>query len=176
MSFRSRPAGDARVIERVRRDIEALDPAIAATPCAEFVRSLKQMQVARAMSWVASAIAALIGAVGVLNTMAMSVLERRPEIGAFRAMGWRKRQVVQLIVTEALLLAAAGAVLGTALGLSILSGLAHLRATSGLVQGDWPISAMVEGALLAFLMAALGAAWPALRVTAEQPVEALLGR
>ena len=170
------PAGDARVIERVRRDIEALDPAIAATPCAEFVRSLKQMQVTRAMSWVAAAIAALIGAVGVLNTMAMSVLERRAEIGAFRAMGWRKRQVVQLIVTEALLLAAAGAVMGTVLGLSILSGLSHLRATSGMVQGDWPISAIVEGTLLAFLMAALGAAWPALRVTAEQPVEALLGR
>jgi putative ABC transport system permease protein len=170
------PAGDPRVIERVRRDIEALDPAIAATPCAEFVRSLKQMQVTRAMSWVAAAIAALIGAIGVLNTMAMSVLERRAEIGAFRAMGWRERQVVQLIVIEALLLAAAGALLGTALGLSILSGLSHLRATSGLIRGDWPISAVVEGTLLAFLMAALGAAWPALRVTAEQPVEALLGR
>ncbi len=128
------------------------------------------------MSWVAAVIAAVIGAIGVLNTMAMSVLERRPEIGAFRAMGWRKRQVVQLIVTESLLLAAAGAMLGTALGLSVLSGLSHLRATSGLVQGDWPISAIVEGTLLAFLMAALGAVWPALRVTAEQPVEALLGR
>jgi len=170
------PADDAQVIERVRRDIEALDPAIAATPCAEFVRSLKQMQVTRAMSWVATAIAALIGAIGVLNTMAMSVLERRAEIGAFRAMGWRKRQVVQVIVTEALLLAAAGAAMGTALGLSILSGLSHWHATSGLVQGDWPISAIVEGTLLAFLMAALGAAWPALRVTAAQPVEALSGR
>ena len=170
------PPGDARVIQRVRRDIEALDPAIAATPCAEFVRSLKQMQVTRAMSWVVSAIAALIGAIGVLNTMAMSVLERRPEIGAFRAMGWRKRQVAQLIVTESLLLAAAGAMLGTTLGLSVLSGLSHLRATSGLVQGDWPVSAILEGTLLTFLMAALGAAWPAMRVTAEQPVEALLGR
>ncbi len=170
------PAGDGRAIERVRRDIEALDPAVAATPCAEFVRSLKQMQVTRAMSWVAAAIAAMIGAIGVLNTMAMSVLERRAEIGAFRAMGWRKRKVVQLIVTEALLLAVVAAALGTALGLSILSGLAHWRATSGLVQGGWPISAMVAGSLLALLMATLGAAWPALRVTAEQPVEALLGR
>ena len=51
------PPGDPRVIERVRREIEAIDPAIAATPCAEFVRSLKQMQVTRAMSWVAAAIA-----------------------------------------------------------------------------------------------------------------------
>jgi len=108
--------------------------------------------------------------------MAMSVLERRPEIGAFRAMGWRKRQVVALIVTEAMMLAAAGAAIGTALGLSVLSGLAHMRATSGLVQGDWPISAVVDGAFLAFLMAAIGAAWPAQRVTAEQPVEALMGR
>ncbi len=170
------PPGDARVIERVRRDIEALDPAIAATPCAEFVRSLKQMQIARAMSWLAAAIAALIGGIGVLNTMAMSVLERRPEIGAFRAMGWRRRQIVRLIVTEALLLAMAGAVMGTTLGLSILSGLARLPATSGLVQGDWPVSSVIEGTLLALLMAALGAACPALRVTFEQPVEALLGR
>ena len=111
------PAGDRQVIAHVRRDIEAIDPGIAATPCAEFVRSLKQMQVARAMSWVASAIAVLIGAIGVLNTMAMSVLERRPEIGAFRAMGRRKRQVVRLIVTEAILLASVGAMLGTALGI-----------------------------------------------------------
>ena len=168
--------GDSRIIERVRRDIEALDPAIAATPCAEFVRSLKQMQVTRAMSWVVAAIAALIGAIGALNTMAMSVQERRPEIGAFRAMGWRKLQVVQLIVTESLLLAAASAATGIALGLSVLSGLSHWPATSGLVQGDWPIWAIGEGVLLAFLMAALGAAWPALRVTAEQPVEALMGR
>ena len=128
------------------------------------------------MSWVAAAIAALIGAIGVLNTMAMSVLERRPEIGAFRAMGWRKRQVVQLVVTEALLLAAAGAMLGTALGLSILSGLSHLRATSGLVQGDWPISAIDRGHAAGLSHGGLGAAWPALRVAAEQPVEALLGR
>jgi putative ABC transport system permease protein len=170
------PAGDARVINRVRRDIEAIDPAVAATPCAEFVWSLKQMQVTRAMSWVAAAIATLIGVIGVLNTMAMSVFERRPEIGAFRAMGWRKRQVLQLIVSEAFLLAAAGAAIGTALGLSVLGTLSHLRATSGLVQGDWPISAICEGTLLAFLMAALGAAWPALRVTAEQPIEALITR
>jgi putative ABC transport system permease protein len=134
------------------------------------------MQVARAMSWVAATIAALIGAIGVLNTMAMSVLERRPEIGAFRAMGWRKRQVVQMVVTESLLLAAAGAMLGTALGLSVLCGLSHLRATSGLVQGDWPISAVIEGTLLSFLAAACGAVWPALRVATEQPIEALLGR
>lgn len=170
------PAGDPAVIARVRRQIEALDPDIAATPCAEFVRSLQQMQVARVMSWVAAAIAVLIGASGLFNTMAMAVHERRPEIGAFRAMGWRRRQVVGLIVAEALLLAAAGAVLGSALGLSVLSGLSHLRATSGLVQGDWPLAAVAEGTLLAFLMAALGAAWPALRVTAEEPVDALAGR
>ena len=68
-----------------------------------------------------------------------------------------------------------GGGVGTVLGLSVLSGLYHLVPTSGLVQGDWPISAILE-ALFTFLMAALGAAWPAMRVTAERPAEALLGR
>ena len=39
------PPGDAETIQRLRAEIEALDPAIAATPCAQFVQSLKQMQV-----------------------------------------------------------------------------------------------------------------------------------
>ena len=125
----------------------------AATPCAEFVRSLEAD---------AGDSGHVVGhcrhrardrRIGVLNTMAMSVSERRQEIGAIRAMGWRKRQVVQLLVAESLLLATAGAAAGTALGLAIISGLSRWHVTAGLVQGDWPPSAVVEGVLLAFLMA-----------------------
>ena len=170
------PPHDPRVVERVRGQIEAIDPAIAATPCATFVRSLKQMQVTRAMSWVAAAIALAIGAIGVLNTMAMSALERRQEIGAIRAMGWRKRQIVQLLVGEALLLAAGGAAAGTALGLAVISGLSWWHVTAGLVQGDWPLAAVAEGVGMAFLMAVIGAALPAFRIASQSPVAALSSR
>ena len=50
-------------IEAVRRQIEALDPEIAATPCAEFVSSITQMRITRTMSWFTSVFAILLGAV-----------------------------------------------------------------------------------------------------------------
>jgi putative ABC transport system permease protein len=167
------PPGDPRAIAALRSQIEALDPDIAATPCAEFVGSLNQMRVTRVMSWVISAVACLMGAFGILNTMAMSVFERRCEIGAFRAMGWRTRRVVMLIVQESLLLAAAGAAIGVLGGFAVIVGLSHWHVTSGLVQGNLPLRAVYEGVAMAATMAVLGAAYPALRFARLAPVEAL---
>jgi putative ABC transport system permease protein len=167
------PPGDARAIRALQSRIESLDPEIAATPCAEFVGSLNQMRVTRVMSWVISAVACLMGAFGILNTMAMSVFERRCEIGAFRAMGWRTWRVVMLIVEESLLLAGAGSVVGVAGGFFAIFALAHWHVTSGLVQGDLPLQAVCEGVAMAVVMAIVGAAYPALRFARLAPVEAL---
>jgi putative ABC transport system permease protein len=167
------PPADAKAITALRSRIEALDPEIAATPCAEFVGSLNQMRVTRVMSWVISAVACLMGAFGILNTMAMSVFERRCEIGALRAMGWRTWRVIVLIVQESLLLAAGGSVVGIAGGFVAIIVLAHWHVTSGLVQGDLPLRAVCEGIAMAVLMAILGAAYPALRFARLAPVEAL---
>ena len=169
----TQPHGDAQATRQLCQAIESLDPEIAATPCAEFVSSLNQMQVTRTMSWVTSIIAGVIGAIGVLNTMAMSVFERRAEIGALRAMGWRRSHVLQLIVWEALMLAAAGASVGMAWGTAAILGLARWHVTSGLVQGDISAGALVKGALLAATMAVLGAAYPAYRSARVLPAEAL---
>jgi putative ABC transport system permease protein len=167
------PPGDEQAIAALRTQIEALDPEIAATPCAEFVGSLNQMRVTRVMSWVISAVACLMGAFGILNTMAMSVFERRTEIGAFRAMGWQTWRVVVLIVEESLLLAVIGSILGIAGGSLAIFGLAHWHVTAGLVQGDLPLRAVGEGIAMAAVMAVLGAAYPALRFARLAPVEAL---
>jgi ABC-type lipoprotein release transport system permease subunit len=167
------PPGDPDAIDGLRAKIEALDPEIAATPCAEFVGSLNQMRVTRVMSWVISAVACLMGAFGILNTMAMSVFERRSEIGAFRAMGWRTWRVVVLIVEESLLLAGAGSLVGVAGGFAVVFALAHWHVTSGLVQGDLSLRAVCEGIAMAALMAIVGAAYPALRFARLAPVEAL---
>jgi putative ABC transport system permease protein len=167
------PPGDPRAIAALQTRIESLDPDVAATPCAEFVGSLNQMRVTRVMSWVISAVACLMGAFGILNTMAMSVFERRCEIGALRAMGWRTWRVVMLIVQESLLLAAAGAVVGVLGGFAVVLGLSHWHVTSGLVQGGLPLRAVCEGVAMAAGMAILGAAYPALRFSRLAPVEAL---
>jgi putative ABC transport system permease protein len=125
------------------------------------------------MSWVISAIACLIGALGVLNTMAMSVFERRAEIGSLRAMGWRTSRVIRLILSESLLLAAAGASVGIVFGLLVVAVLSHWHVTSGLVQGDVSLRAIGEGVLTAAAMAVAGAAYPAFRIARTPPVESL---
>jgi putative ABC transport system permease protein len=150
-------------VARLQQQIAALDPTIAATPCAEFVDSLMQIKVARTMSWVTSLIAIVIGAVGVMNTMMMSVFERRAEIAALRAMGWRKSTVSRLVVSESLILTMLGALGGIALGIGLTILLANWKSTSGLVQGDISLLAIVEGAAVAIAVALLGAVYPLVR-------------
>jgi putative ABC transport system permease protein len=150
-------------VARIRREIETLNPDVAATPCAEFVSSLTQLKVTRTMSWFTSMFAIVIGGVGMMNTMAMSVLERRGEIASLRAMGWRKGRVARLILSESFLLSILGALLGVALGIGATFLLTHWRRTSGLVQGDLSLWAIGEGCGVALLIAMIGAAIPAFR-------------
>jgi putative ABC transport system permease protein len=171
----SQPAGDRAATAELAQQIEALDPQVAAVPCAEFVSSLNQMRVTRTMSWIIAAIASVIGALGVLNTMAMSVFERRTEIGSLRAMGWRTSRVIQLILSESLLLAAAGAAIGIVIGLAGLALLSRWHVTSGIVQGDVSYRAIGEGVMIAAAMALVGAAYPAYRIARVPPVESLRG-
>lgn len=150
-------------ITSIREQIEALNPDVAATPCAEFVSSLTQMKVTRTMSWFTSMFAIVIGGIGMMNTMAMSVLERRGEIASLRAMGWRKWRVARLILSESFFLSVLGAVLGVALGLGVTFLLTHWKRTSGLVQGDLSLRAIGEGCAVALVIAMIGAAYPAFR-------------
>jgi putative ABC transport system permease protein len=152
-------------IAELRKKIEALGPEIAATPCAEFVNSITQIRITRTMSWFTSIFAIVIGAIGVMNTMAMSVFERRGEIVTLRAMGWRKWRIARMIVSEAMLLSIVGTVAGVALGIGITFLLAHWHKTSGLVQGDISLRAICEGTAVAAVIALAGAAFPAWRCT-----------
>jgi putative ABC transport system permease protein len=150
-------------IARIGREIEALRPDVAATTCAEFVSSLSQMKIVRTVSWFTSLFAIVIGGVGMMNTMAMSVLERRGEIASLRAMGWRQGRVAKLILSESFVLSIVGALLGVVIGLTAIWLLTQWRRTSGLVQGDLSFAAIGEGFVVALVIALLGAAIPAIR-------------
>lgn len=150
-------------ITRISQEIEALDPDIAATTCAEFVSNISQMKIAKTVSWFTSMFAVVIGGVGMMNTMAMSVLERRGEIASLRAMGWRQGRVARLILSESCCLSLVGAVIGVAIGLGATWLLTQWRQTSGLVQGDLSSRAIGEGFVVALVIAMIGAAVPAFR-------------
>ncbi|MBI1955979.1 MAG: ABC transporter permease [Acidobacteria bacterium] len=148
------------------------------------VRAEQTDKMLRAFRWNLTAlsyISLVVGAFLIYNTIAISVVRRRAEIGTLRALGTTSRQVLWLFLTEAVLLGTLGAVAGIGLGWS-LAGLA-LRLVSGTVNDLYlaapptPIHlgsglaavALAVGAITAFL----SALHPALEATAVLPGEAM---
>lgn len=167
------------LIERVRGEIQALRSSsgqpwgIEAIPTADYVKSTTQIRLAGAMAWMTAAIALIIGAVGVLNTMIMSVFERTREIGILRAIGWSKSRVVRLILYESLLLSVAGAVIGIASAVGLTRALSWWPLVNGLIKGDVAPAVMVQGFLIALAVGLIGGAYPAYRGAYLLPTEAL---
>lgn len=166
-------------IGKTREQIAALQDergrhwSLTATPADQQAAGFVFIKLGRAMAWITSLIAIVIGAVGVLNTMMMAVFERTHEIGVLRAIGWRKIRIVRMIVLEALLVSVIGAAIGT-IAAMLLARLFTLNPTfRAIVDGSIAPITMVEGVLVACFVAMLGSIYPAYRATRQSPVEAL---
>lgn len=167
------PDADTETIDNLKRRIEGLGPELSVLSSSDFVAGIKQIRVARAMAWITSAVAMVLGGIGVLNTMAMSVLERTREFGLLRALGWPRWRVVRTIFIESAMLALAGAVLGSVLGVLLPKMLGQVRTMSGLIEGNTDPLALLEGFGIALLMGIAGAAYPAYRGASLRPIDAL---
>ncbi|RKR89491.1 putative ABC transport system permease protein [Micromonospora pisi] len=115
------------------------------------------------------AVALLVGGVGVANTMVISVLERRPEIGLRRSLGATRGQIRTQFLTESLLLSALGGAGGVLLGIGVTSGYALLQSWPTVV----PAWAMVGGVGATLLIGGLAGLYPAIRAARLSPTEAL---
>src|SRR5262249_1083275 len=111
------PVDAETMAEQIRKmtDERGRSLRLAAKPTQELGSPSAHIRIAHGMAWLTSVIAVIIGAVGMLNTMIMSVFERVKEIGILRAIGWKRGRVLRMILGEALALSMAGAVLGTVL-------------------------------------------------------------
>ncbi|MGW0226693.1 ABC transporter permease [Actinopolymorpha singaporensis] len=114
-------------------------------------------------------VALLVGGVGVGNTMVISVLERRPEIGLRRALGATRGQIRMQFVTESLLLSLIGGLGGTVLGTLITAGYAASRGWPTVVP-PWASAAGIGSTLLIGMIAGL---YPAVRASRLSPTVAL---
>jgi putative ABC transport system permease protein len=166
-------------VDRVRQEIEALRDdkgrpwRLTALPTQDYVKSTTQIQMSQAVAWVTSAIALVIGAIGVLNTMIMSVYERTREIGILRAVGWRPSRIVRLVLYESLLLSLAGAGLGIAGAIALVSVLSSLPAAGGYIRPGVSWAVVGQGLLTAVAVGLIGGAYPAMRGARLRPTEAL---
>jgi putative ABC transport system permease protein len=120
-----------------------------------------------------SLLAVLLGAIGVMNTMIMSVFERTREIGILRAVGWRGSRVVRMVLGESLVLCLFAAVLGTILGLLATRAVLAVPAVSAFLAPAYPLQIFVRALLVAVGVALAGALYPAFRAVRLSPMEAL---
>jgi putative ABC transport system permease protein len=146
---------------------------LSAKPSQEFVSSSAHIRIAHGMAWMTSVIAVIIGAIGMLNTMIMSVFERVKEIGILRAIGWRRSRVMRMILGEALLLSLAGAVLGVLLALGLTNTLSKFPEAASFIEGTIAPAVIARGFLMALLVGLIGGLYPAYRASRLLPTEAL---
>lgn len=115
------------------------------------------------------AVALLVGGIGIANVMVIAVIERRTEIGLRRALGATRAHIRRQFLTEAVLLAGAGGVVGVLLGSVITAIYARSQ--------DWqiviPPVALVGGLVAAVVIGGIAGLYPASRAARLPPTEAL---
>jgi putative ABC transport system permease protein len=115
------------------------------------------------------AVALLVGGVGVANTMVISVLERRAEIGLRRSLGATRGQIRLQFLTESLLLSALGGLGGVLLGIGVTTGYA--------VTQNWPAVipawASAGGVASTLVIGTVAGLYPAIRAARLTPTQAL---
>jgi putative ABC transport system permease protein len=117
------------------------------------------------------AVALLVGGIGIANTMVISVLERRSEIGLRRALGATRGHVRAQFLVESLLLAAGGGLVGVLIGTLVTGAYADVRGWSAVV----PPEALAGGLVAALAIGAFAGLYPAGRAARLSPTEALRG-
>lgn len=119
-----------------------------------------------------SALAIIVGAIGIINTMVMAVYERTKEIGVLKSVGWKSRKILTMILGETLVLTTLSGIVGSIFGILIPEvGLRLFNVT------DFALGYSPKTFILAFgitiIVGIIGGIYPAYKASKLAPTEAL---
>jgi putative ABC transport system permease protein len=121
-------------------------------------------------------ISLLVGGVGIMNIMLVSVTERTREIGIRMAVGARGRDILVQFLIESVVLSCFGGLIGLALGISASVGITNLINTIS-PGADWPVVVSIPAGIMAMIFAAVVGLvfglYPAWRASRLDPIDAL---
>jgi putative ABC transport system permease protein len=159
------------ILRQERRLKEGEKDNFAITTAEQMVEDFrKMMSVTAIVMVVLSSIGLLVGGVGVMNIMLVSVTERTKEIGVRKAIGARRMNIIAQFLTEAVVLTGLGGLLGMLLGW-LLSLAARLVFPD--VPTTVPLWAAVMGVSVSVGVGLFFGIWPAAKAARLDPVEAL---
>ncbi|MDP2947915.1 MAG: ABC transporter permease [Chloroflexota bacterium] len=131
------------------------------------------MQLMDALNLAISFLAVFIGGIGVMNTMVMSVFERTREIGILRAVGWRQRRVLQMVLGESILLCVIGALIGSTLAVIFTRVILIFPVVRSFLALEYTPDVFIRGLAVGVAVALLGALYPAIRAVRLSPIQAI---
>jgi putative ABC transport system permease protein len=117
-----------------------------------------------------SSVGLLVGGIGVMNIMLVSVTERTQEIGVRKAIGARRRDIVRQFLYEAMTLTAMGGVIGVIFAVLISKIIAFLLPA---LPAAIPLWAVVAGLLVSIFVGLVFGVWPARKASRLDPIECL---
>ena len=122
--------------------------------------------------YVLLALSVIVSLFGIVNTLALSIVERTREIGALRAMGMTRRQLIRMIRIESEITAMIGATLGIIVGL-VLAALATIALSTWSLSFSVPWGTLLVLAIVAFFAGIAAGVFPARRAAHLDPLQAL---
>jgi ABC-type antimicrobial peptide transport system permease subunit len=160
-------------VDQLRAKIERLLPDLTVSTAAGFTGQEQLLELLDGIAMAVAGLAVVIGGIGMTNTLFMSVFERTHEIGILRSLGWRRRQVIAMILGEAILLALLGGVMGSMLGVLTLVAITESGALLGVFGNQLTPDVFIRALTTVLVLGLVGGAYPAWWASRLQPVEAL---
>lgn len=150
--------------------INALSPDIEAKTTHEFVDNYNQFKIIETSSNVISAVAFLMGLLGIASLISITINERRSEFGILRAIGKSSRFIMSMVVGETFIITCIGFISALLLSKGLLLMIAHIEKFQGYVNGELSVQTIVVVFGFSLFMALLGALLPAYSASKIDPI------
>lgn len=154
-------------VDAVQPQVERLladSPEVSVADRAAFIdQQTGQLDSLLQMIQILLALAIVIAVLGIINTLALSVLERTRELGLLRAIGLRRAQTMRMITVEAVVISIFGALLGVVVGTGLGAAVVEALKDEGITDLVLPWGQMVTFLILAAIIGVVAAVLPAIR-------------
>ena len=139
------------------------------TSVMEMEQMADMLNMLQASTWAISLLAIVVGGLGIINTMLMSVFERTREIGVLKAVGWSNKRILIMIIGESLVITVVSAIVGSLIGFLACTLLGPQMGINPLFTPKIFIQAFG----VAIVVGILGGIYPAVKAIRLPPTEAL---
>lgn len=168
------PGADSAKVRTELVDLVKPYVVVSVMDSAQFVDSMaSQVDQVLTILYALLGLSIVIAVLGIVNTLALSVVERTREIGLLRAVGLGRLQLAGTVTVESVLTAATGTLVGLAVGVGLASALPTVYADQGLSQLAVPWASLAAMVGLAVLVGVLAALWPGVRAARLKVLDAV---